>query len=251
MDYLKKTLEYYSEWLDVEPSIFLEKNIEFKKSTKRDIRPKGYGQCFHLYCYISDKNIILSYSKMLENEMEQIKKEILKDDNISARKLKKILNAKLNGTIGHGIKFYFDAISKDLDTSKATQLTGNEYNDFLTFFKTLYSNTETDWVKDYYNSMVDRGYCWGIYEDKKLVSVAEVPDIPYMVDIIVEPGIATLENYRKKGYAKIVTGALIKYLIKNNKVPIWSCSDSNKASMALAYSLGFKKLADVLTFTIN
>ena len=72
-----------------------------------------------------------------------------------------------------------------------------------------------------------------------------------MDDIIVEPGINTLENYRKQGYAKIATGALIKYLLENNKVQIWSCGDHNKASMALAYSSGYKKLADILTFTIN
>ena len=217
MNYLKKTQEYYSKWLDVEPSILTGNSIVFNKSAKRDNKPKGYSKCFHLYCYISNENIIVSYSERLEKEIEQVK-EILKAD-LSIQSIKEILGNKLNWTLGHSLKFYFDDISKVLNTSEATQLTLNEYDDYLVFFNTLNPNTKTnDWLYDYYNSIVDRRYCWGIYEDQKLVSVTDCPDIPYMNDIIVEPGINTLENYRKRGYAKIVTGVLIKFLLENNKV---------------------------------
>jgi RimJ/RimL family protein N-acetyltransferase len=92
---------------------------------------------------------------------------------------------------------------------------------------------------------VSKGYSWGVYDEHNLVSVTDAPGIPYMSDLIVEPGINTLA--RRKGYAKMACAALIKKLVKDGKVPIWSCGSRNIASAHLAETLGYKKLADVIT----
>ena len=78
----------------------------------------------------------------------------------------------------------------------------------------------------------------------------QMPDMPYMQDKVQEIGINTLSEYRCKGYAKSVTLSCIKAIIEKGKCPLWSCSTHNTASERLAYSVGFRKLADVLTLGI-
>jgi predicted GNAT family acetyltransferase len=73
--------------------------------------------------------------------------------------------------------------------------------------------------------------------------------MPYMEDKVHEIGINTLPEYRGKGYAKAATFACIKACIEKGKCPIWSCGINNVASEKLAYSVGFRKLADVLTIS--
>ena len=106
-------------------------------------------------------------------------------------------------------------------------------------------------MADYYYSVADRQYAYGIFRDHKLVSATDAPDIPYMSDLIVEPGINTLKGYRRRGYAKIAAGAMIEDLLDTGKIPIWSCGATNKASAALAQSLGYIKFADVLSLSIT
>lgn len=252
MDYLKKTQAYYSKWLAIETNHFNKKKVVFKRTLERDIVPSGYNTCFHLYCYISDHQICVSYSGCLDLEIEQIKtffKEVTSSPSIE--EIKALMKNVFNGNLEHSIKFYYDTIPHNLETANAIQLTENEYSDYLVFFEKQYPDTQTDWVQDYYQALVDKGYCWGAYRDEILVSVTDTPIVPYMNDLIVDLGINTLQNYTHQGHAKTATGALIKHLIDHNKVPIWSCGDYNIASIALAHSLGFKKLADVLTFTIK
>ena len=68
-----------------------------------------------------------------------------------------------------------------------------------------------------------------------------------MADVVVEPGINTLPGYRRRGYAQTVVGALLKQVLGDGKVPLWSCSASNVGSQRLAESLGYAQLADVIT----
>lgn len=39
-------------------------------------------------------------------------------------------------------------------------------------------------------------------------------------------------------------------IIESGKCPLWSCNINNISSEKLAYSVGFRKLADVLTISI-
>ncbi|WP_438432945.1 GNAT family N-acetyltransferase [Gorillibacterium sp. sgz500922] len=66
-------------------------------------------------------------------------------------------------------------------------------------------------------------------------------------ETIAEPGIATLEGYRRQGYARVVCAAYLKHVVKNGLVPIWTCENGNVASARLAISLGFVKLCDLFS----
>ena len=135
--------------------------------------------------------------------------------------------------------------------------TRDDYPDFLHFHQQQYPDANAaGWLESYFTAIADKGYVYGVYAtsvsaDQHLVSATDAPDVPYLRDHVVEPGINTLPAYRRRGYAKIVVGALLKHLLKTHKVPLWSCSSTNIASQKLAESLGYVKFADVITLTLS
>jgi predicted GNAT family acetyltransferase len=98
--------------------------------------------------------------------------------------------------------------------------------------------------------MASKNYCHGIIPDNRLVSATDAPDMPYMRESVQEIGITTLKEYRGKGYARAACISLINELLPRNICPLWSTGENNTASDALAKSIGFEKLADVLTINI-
>lgn len=56
----------------------------------------------------------------------------------------------------------------------------------------------------------------------------------------VDIGVETAEEYRGKGYGKIVASAMVKETLKRKKRPMWGCDVMNEGSMRLACSIGFQ-----------
>jgi predicted GNAT family acetyltransferase len=134
----------------------------------------------------------------------------------------------------------------DMD-NRAIKLQVEDFPQFLEFFITENPGSETDWLQEYFETIVKKGYAYGCFETGKLVSAGDLPTIPFMEDIIVETGICTLEEYRNKGYAKAVISNGLAAILKDGKVPIWACSYNNAGSNALAKSVGYLHFGDVIT----
>lgn len=56
----------------------------------------------------------------------------------------------------------------------------------------------------------------------------------------VDIGVETAEEYRGRGYAKMVVSMMIEEILRRGKTPVWQCHVSNEASKKLALSQGFK-----------
>ena len=104
-----------------------------------------------------------------------------------------------------------------------------------------------NWLLDYFNKLVENNRCFGVFEDNILVCATGAPDIPFMDDIITEPGIDTLTNYRSKGYAKAACAKYLEYALAQNETPIWTCWHYNMASCKLAEKLGYKHFCELYT----
>lgn len=248
MSYDMLTRHYYAKWADVEPAIFDTEGISVVESAERETIQKGYSRPFDLYCLLTQKATVISHSRSLRNEVGEICRLCNELESIS--ELVPALRSKFNREVGHSIKFVFTK-TMDLDTSGAVRLNPENYDDYLEFFVAVHPNANTDWVEEYYLSMVEDKNCWGVYDGTRLASCTDAPDIPYMSDIIVEPGINTRPEYRQKGYAKRAVGAMITSLVENGKVPIWSCAAENEASNRLAQSVGYRKFADLITLSLS
>ena len=246
--YADATKQYYAEWTDTDPSVFDEQTVITVCSPKRDTRQYGYSRSFQLYCVITDSTVVISYSRRLEESISRVA-EVLKHSKDSLQVIE-ILQSILLDKIGHNYKYYFTALPNNIDTSEAVQLGREDLQHYKSFFESQYPGVSFEGMQDYFYSVACRGYSYGVFRENRLVCATDAPGIPYMRDIIVEPGINTLKEYRRCGYAKITTGALIKYLLETGKVPIWSCAAANEASDRLARSLGFVKFADVFSLSM-
>jgi hypothetical protein len=250
MSFLYDVKRYFAEWTDVHPSVFNRAGVTAVCSDKRDIRQKGYSHIFPIYCVITHNTVVVSYSKRFKDIITSVTEAF--EDGSDLEQVNAVLNRLHRGQVEHSIKFSFTTLPKGIGTSRAVQLKRSHYQDYLEFFKSQHAGSSAKgWLQNYFYSLADRGYSFGVFRDKKLVSATDAPDIPYMSHLIVEPGIGTLERYRRSGYAKIAVAAMLKYLLTNGKTPIWSCGVNNQASSELAQGLGFVRFADVVALSTD
>lgn len=84
---------------------------------------------------------------------------------------------------------------------------------------------------------IKNGFGYLLIEDGRMAACAFSSGISSdHVDI----GVETAEEYRGKGYGKIVADAMVKETLRRGKIPVWGCDTRNEASMKLALSVGFE-----------
>ncbi|MCE5324210.1 GNAT family N-acetyltransferase [bacterium] len=59
-------------------------------------------------------------------------------------------------------------------------------------------------------------------------------------DVVWDPTIQTLPEYRGMGYAKSAVSAAVKYILDNGKIATWGADRTNIASLHTAHALGFQ-----------
>jgi hypothetical protein len=249
MNYLAATKEYYSRWLSVSTSFLDQKGTYCLYSPERDRIQEGYSKPFDFYSYFANRTSILTYGLKLENSMGKILE--FYQSYCTLIDVINVIKDGLGVKPQHDIKYYLANIPDGIDVSRAKQLTIMDYPDYLGFFKTQYPNSQPEtWLGEYFNEIAQKGYVFGLYVGKKLVSASDSPAMPFMKDMVVELGINTLPEYRKNGFGKIVLSAMLRFVTSLQKVPIVSCVSTNIASQELIQSVGFKKLADVVTLSL-
>ena len=250
MNYLLITKRYYAEWLGVNPKLLDQDGMfYFSYSQNRDVVQLGYNKQLDLYAYLSDETKIITYGRDLEQSADWIQSAF--ENNNDLEELKVSIHNRFGRNLQHDYKYYFSKLPSDIDYSKANQLTLKDYPAYLHFFKAQFPDSEPEtWLADYYKEIAEKGYAFGFYVGDELVSVSDAPDMPYMKDSVVEIGMNTLPAYRNKGYGKIVLGSMLKFIVNIPKVPIVSCTSTNVASQNLIESVGFIRLADVITLSL-
>jgi hypothetical protein len=241
------TYNYYSHWTGNNIA-GLNKGIHFIYNPDRDNIPKGYSQPHDIYVFLMNDRIILSYGTRVKEKIKQNKDKI--NETATIEYLKSFLENTFLRDVGHNIKYVYKN-SADCRL-KVEILKPSQYELFFEFFKGCNPNCGAySWVEEYYLSIVSKNHCHGIIVDNKLVSATDSPDMPYMQELVQEIGINTLKEYRGKGYARAACISLIHTLLSKNMCPMWSTDNDNIASDRLARSVGFEKLADVLSMTIS
>lgn len=250
MNYLIATKKYYAEWLGVSPEL-LDQNgmLYLTYSPNRDSVQIGYQKPFYLYAYLAHQTMIITYGKKLGQNIDWIRAYF--ENNIDIDGLRKAVKERLGKNIQHDYKYVFSKLPSEIVFTQARQLTREDYPAYLRFFLTLYPNNEAEtWLAGYFKKITAKGYAFGLYIGDELVSATDSPDMPYMKESVVEIGINTLSAHRNQGYAKIVFNTMLKFIISIQKVPIVSCTSSNIASQKLIESMGFMKLADVVSLSL-
>ena len=247
MDYEEITNNYYAKWLGVTPADFDKNGVRFVYSPQRDTVQKGYSQPFDIFAWIADKNIIVSYGSKTADKIPLLKN--LLSPAMSAEDISLILQTHLGGAPRKYIKFGFAKLPEV--GVKSYKMTAADFPLYEAFFAACNPNCrDTSWLHEYYTDMTTRGLCYGEIISGKLVSMNDLPDMPYMESKVQELGINTLPEYQGQGLARRVCATCIHDMIHRGVCPQWSTGSHNEASRRLALSVGFFKIANVLTITL-
>jgi GNAT superfamily N-acetyltransferase len=101
---------------------------------------------------------------------------------------------------------------------------------------------DPDWgaAGPYVRSRIEAGHAYAVYEDGQPVAWAllhfETPKVSMMGFLHV------LEPHRGKGYARSVSSALVKDILRRGKIPALHVKTDNVASLELTSSLGFHRV---------
>lgn len=246
MDFKSITEQYYAEWLGTGAGVFNNEGIYFIRSEERNKKQYGYPYRYDLYCLQQKDKIIVSYGEKCADSIEELKKELY---NITeANETEKALRNVFKRDVSRGIKYIFTGIKK---VSDAVTLTSDDYNAYLEFDKKCFpGNKDFGWVREYFDEMVETGFCAGVFDGEILVSCTDAPGMPYMTDKVQEIGINTLPEHRMKGYAAEACIKCAENIVKNKKCPMWSTGAGNVGSQRLTEKIGFVKFAEYLTITL-
>lgn len=248
MDYKTITQDYYSKWLGAD-RILLDTStgILFIYSEERNKIQYGYDKQFDVYVLKTANKLIISYGDKAADKINALKNALAISLNIDG--IINILEKTYEIHVGHNIKYYFTKVIHK--STAARNLTNSDYSAYLAFFKKCNPKCKnTNWVKEYFEKMVSKHLCCGVFDDELLVSCTDTPGMPYMTETVQEIGINTLPEYRCKGFATDSCALCVSEIINNGKCPLWSTNTDNVTSQRLAEKVGFTKLSDVLTLTI-
>lgn len=247
MDCFNITRHYYSAWLGIDLSLIKENEIRFIYSSERNKTQAGYGTPFDLMIYKEEYKTVISYGDKAQKNIAQLKSQIHSNSSINeiCLSLKNVYKAYSS----HNIKFVFDKLPQ-FETSAVT-LTERGFPLYLDFFKTIHPNIRNyEWLKEYYLDHIEKRFFCASFHDGRIVSCTDAPGMPFMENEAQEIGINTIPQYRGQGFAKNACLLATQNIIKSGECPQWSTAENNMASQKLAYSIGFKKLADFITVTL-
>jgi RimJ/RimL family protein N-acetyltransferase len=80
------------------------------------------------------------------------------------------------------------------------------------------------------------GTAWGAFSGARLVSVAAVF---FVGDRYQEIGVATEPGFRRQGLSTVCAGAVCADILRRGRIPSWTTSQDNAASVRVAKKLGF------------
>jgi RimJ/RimL family protein N-acetyltransferase len=116
---------------------------------------------------------------------------------------------------------------------------------FLTKSHLKNHSSITSWIYKRWKGNVDffqRGFCFCLVKDDEEIVSWAMSDWSTQNYIIM--GIETDENYRKQGFATIVTAAAAEYCISKNIDLRWFCNAQNIGSWKTAEKVGFRKIRE-------
>lgn len=225
------TEQFYSCFCGIDISE-LKQGIYFICSPGRDAKLKGFGRKYTLFIFVKDDLCVVSYSPKHAAFIETLKGCGIHEIVERVNHMYKIKNMQLMIFHDETVTQYGDArILRDTD-----------YPLYETFFCAAnHTASPGGWLYEYFAEKTAKEYMVGYIKNGRLVSVCDAPDMPYMEDKIQHTGIETLEEERKKGYAKCVTALAAHHLMENGICPQWECNGNNIASIKLAESIGYRK----------
>lgn len=91
-----------------------------------------------------------------------------------------------------------------------------------------------------FEDLLSDGFAAGAIVEGRLVGLAHTNAVTAQYADI---GVATWEEYRRRGFASAAASMVARRLQERGLVPVWSAGEDNEASLALAAKLGFREVS--------
>jgi GNAT superfamily N-acetyltransferase len=98
------------------------------------------------------------------------------------------------------------------------------------------------------DDFINNGVGFSLFCNKKIAATAFSA---FIHDDKLEIGIETISDHRGKGFAQLVSSALIDYSIENGFEPVWACRKENTNSLNLAQKLGFEVSEEIPYYRLS
>jgi len=246
MNYIDVTGRYYDAWIGAEGIFSSGGGADVVYSEERNRKQYGYSKCFDVFALLRTGRCVVSYGARAADRIGLLGE--LSGD-MSAAELKDEIERVYGVRPAHSVKFVLDELTDVRNVARA--LCTDDRAAYIEFFKGMHPNADAGWIYEYFDEMAETGTTFGVFADGKLVSCADAPGMPFMVDKVQEIGIATLPEYRGKGYALDACVTAARAHIDGGKCPLWSAAWDNAASRNLAEKVGFEKYADAIMITLE
>ena len=246
MDFAKITAEFYDNWLGVERLFEAGEGIDFVYSAERNVKQYGYPRVFDVFVLVRDGRMVVSYGDRAADRVDLLRARMTNGADVNC--LKSVLYDVFAVKPAHSVKFVFEGLPELRTTAR--QLQKGDLDAYVQYFRMAHPNGKVGWIYEYFDEMVLDGGTFVKTIDGKIVSCADSPGMPYMADRVQEIGIATLPEYRGRGFALDACVTAAGRHIASGKCPIWSAAWDNVASHSLAEKVGFKKYADAIMLSL-
>lgn len=172
------------------------------------------------------------------------------------------IEGKLDEILGSNLSVFDPYISKDHPKNSVVKYTRINFkfsrtkfnnwlsnidlagHDFQQVDSKLFNETNGSVVPKKFWNNADEFMQYGVgYSLKHERQDAAVAFSSFLHDTMLELGMETKEEFRRKGFGAIVSARLITYCLENNFEPVWACRLDNKGSYNLALKLGFEPVA--------
>ena len=246
---ISKYKTYFESWLSM-PIEQVEQadGIILSAHAARYLKPKERLVYRPLCAFKTDNALLISCIPEWETELQKMLKGTSTEDAISLLKGFAINHPFVND---ESWMFYgLDTVRTGIDTSGFVQLNYSQYEVFYNYRKAvnpfLYSFLGVPkWTEQDFAEMVDSNVHFCVIDDSKIVCATESEAIPNKPESVINLGVNTLAEYRRKGYASSACMAFIQHQVGQGALPVWQCDFDNYISQALAQKLGFRYLGNV------
>ena len=227
----ERTVQFYSCFSGIDIAK-LEPGVHFICSPQRDQLLRGFNSKYTIFIFVKDDLTIVTFSPKHRDFMETLKKH---------RAEAIITELKRQYTLREMDLLLFDE-ERVTQFGPARILSLSDYPLYKEFFLTLHPNADPEgWLYEYFSEKAEKGLFSGVVKNGRLVCVCDAPDMPYMDGLIQHTGIVTLEEERRKGYAKSSAALSTHHLLENGICPQWECRMDNPASLNLAKEIGYRE----------
>jgi len=212
---IRKYKDYFESWLSVPIEQILQNTgIQIFSNVGRTLKPDGWMTFIPVCGFESDGSLFISCIPEWEDEIRLLLKDSALSDSLN--KIEQFSEEKTSLAFFNHAFFGLNRLNPNIDTTEVTLLNNSHFDAYIEFYRKANPNLcaiidPYEFISEDFQERVDSKIHFCIFENDEMVSVTTSDNLPNKPTGLIQLGIDTLKDYRRKGYAEKVCAAFINY----------------------------------------